>query len=321
MVAVAGQIAHPIGKLNPYRIGQDGIPRVLPASGGIAINQRIGDHAVGLAGDHIEPGVSLHNNQREVTGSRKGNNLALVTYACVGNRARVLTGPCKGQVGLVTGKHGGVDHVLVDFPKPVLQRLQIGDRIQINSYGQGLRLIDCPQITVLNSAPTLLKRWQLKTMLKGIQVPVTHCLPAALLGSGLGETTAWRGDVDIQLFDDRTCDRFELGKLRFGDMVAIIHGNSQFGPSYQQNRTTIGIIIHGDSTVSGHGPGVTPLLTGPSALLKPIRDPSANLATLFDLRRLPPAKSYRRFSQPPLQQHVLIQNKRSRDHPEIIHQR
>lgn len=292
MVAVSGQIAHPVGKVNPYRIGQDGIPRVLPASGGIAINQRIGDRAVGLAGDHIEPGVSLHNNQREVTGSRKGNNLALITYACVGNRAQVVSGPCEGEVGLVTGKHGGVDHVLVDFPKAVLKQLRIGDRIQISSYGQGLRILGHPEITLLNSSPALLKRWGLTVSPTHLQVPVTHCIPAALMGSGLGKMTAWRGDVDIQLFDEETRRRFRLDTLRYGDMVAIVHGNSQFGPSYQQGRTTIGIIVHGDSTVSGHGPGVTPLLTGPSHRLQPVRDEQANLAQLFDLRRLPPAKAH-----------------------------
>lgn len=302
MVAVTGQIAHPVGRVNPYRIGHDGVPRVLPASGGIAINQRIGDRAVGLAGDHIEPGVSLHNNQREVTGSRKGNNLALITYACVGNRAQVVSGPCEGEVGLVTGKHGGVDHVLIDFPKKVLSQLRIGDRIQVNSYGQGLRLLDFPQITVLNSSPTLLKRWPLKRSSHSLQVPVTHRIPAALMGSGLGKMTAWRGDVDIQLFDDKTRHRFKLGMLRFGDLVAIVSGNSQFGPSYQQDKTTIGIIVHGDSTVSGHGPGVTPLLTGSSAYLKPIYDPNANLAIFFDRRTLSPAKSYRPYHQNRLKQ-------------------
>lgn len=30
MVAVAGQIAHPIGAANPYRIGNDGVPRCCP---------------------------------------------------------------------------------------------------------------------------------------------------------------------------------------------------------------------------------------------------------------------------------------------------
>jgi hypothetical protein len=76
MVAVASQVAHPIGRANPYRIGHDGVPRVLPTSGGIALNQRIGDRCIGLAGDHIEPGVALHNNQREVVGPRNGPNQA-----------------------------------------------------------------------------------------------------------------------------------------------------------------------------------------------------------------------------------------------------
>ncbi|WP_299488015.1 DUF4438 domain-containing protein [Acaryochloris sp. IP29b_bin.137] len=293
MSVVMGQIAHPVGRVNPYRIGHDGVPRILPAGGGISINQRIGDRCVGLAGDHVEPGVSLHNNDREVTGSRKGNNLALITYACVGNRAQVINGPCKGQWGLVTGKHGGVDHVMVDFPTPVLKRLRIGDRIQINSVGLGLQLPDYPNITVMNCSPTLLQRWKLRLHDRGIQVPVTHTIPSALMGSGLGKNTAWRGDVDIQLFDAEIRRRCGLNRLRFGDLVAIVQSDSQFGPSFRQGRTTVGVVVHGNSTVSGHGPGVTPLLTGPAQQLQPIRLPQANLAILFDLRMLPPAKSYR----------------------------
>ena len=122
-VSVMGQIAHPIGRSTPYRIGYDGVPRVLPGTGGIVLNRRIGDLCVGLAGDHIEPGVALHNNNREVTGPRDGPNNALITYACVGNVARVISGPCNGQLGLVSGKHGGINHVLVDFPTEVLLRL------------------------------------------------------------------------------------------------------------------------------------------------------------------------------------------------------
>jgi uncharacterized protein DUF4438 len=141
LAAVLGQIAPPVAGVNPYRIGHDGIPRVLPGTGGIALNQRIGDRCVGLAGDHVEPGVALHNNSREVIGIREGPNLALLTYACVGNRARVVSGPCTGQWGLVTGKHGGVNHVLVDFPPAVLRRLCIGDRMQIYAVGLGLRLL------------------------------------------------------------------------------------------------------------------------------------------------------------------------------------
>ncbi len=292
MVSVLGQIAHPVGRANPYRIGYDGVPRVLPATGGIVLNHRIGDRCVGLAGDHIEPGVSLHNNDREVVGPRDGPNTALMTYACVGNRARVITGPCVGKMGIVTGKHGGVNHVLVDFPFPVLRELRIGDRVQIQSCGQGLRLLDRPEITVFNAAPELLARWGLRLRGGVLHAPVTHLVPASIMGSGLGKSTAWRGDYDIQLADPVIRRRFRLGSLRFGDMVAIIEADNRFGPIYRQGRITIGVIVHGDSTVSGHGPGVTALLTGPIERLRPVRDSRANLGSIFGLRALAPQRQY-----------------------------
>jgi len=292
MVAVMGQIAHPVGAGNPYRIGHDGVPRVLPATGGIVLNHRIGDRCVGLMGDHIEPGVALHNNNREIIGARNGSNLALITYSCVGNLARVISGPCRGKQGLVTGKHGGVDHVLVDFAPDVLQRLQIGDRIQINSFGLGLQLTDYPDVSVTNCSPILLRRWGICQNSRTLQVPVTHRIPAKIMGSGLGKNTVWRGDYDIQLFDPEIRDRYRLDTLRFGDFVAIIDGDTQYGPAYRNNRITIGVVVHGDSTVSGHGPGVTVLLTGSANRLHPIVNPQANLAVIFGLRTLPPARTY-----------------------------
>ncbi|WP_454738597.1 DUF4438 domain-containing protein [Cupriavidus necator] len=289
-VSVLGQIAHPVGRASPYRIGYDGVPRVLPGTGGIVLNRRIGDLCVGLAGDHIEPGVALHNNNREVIGPRDGPNTALITYACVGNLARVISGPCIGKAGLVTGKHGGVNHVLVDFPTEVLMRLQIGDRIQIVSHGLGLRLPGHPRIEVLNCSPRLLRRWGLVERDARLYVPVTHLVPARIMGSGLGKNTAWRGDYDIQLADRSTRERYRLGSLRFGDMVAITDADTRRGPLYRTGRVTIGVIVHGDSTVSGHGPGVTPLLTGPAELLRPLHAPQANLAEIFGVRRAVPPR-------------------------------
>jgi hypothetical protein len=292
-----GQIAHPVGRASAYRIGYDGVARVLPGTGGIVLNRRIGDRCVGLAGDHIEPGVALHNNNREVIGPRDGPNNALITYACVGNAARVISGPCAGKCGLVTGKHGGVNHVLVDFPTEVLLRLQIGDRIQIVSHGLGVRLLDFPRIEVLNCSPRLLRRWRLRARDGRLHVPVTHLVPARLMGSGLGKNTAWRGDCDIQLADRATRARYRLGSLRFGDLVAISDADTRRGPSYRTGRTTIGVIVHGDSTVSGHGPGVTPLLTGPSAKIAPVRDDRANLAEIFGVRRAMPLRDERTLSE------------------------
>jgi hypothetical protein len=284
IVSVSGQIAHPVAPASPYRIGYDGVPRVLPGTGGIVLNRRIGDLCVGLAGDHIEPGAALHNNGREVVGPRNGPNNALLTYACIGNPAVVISGPCAGQRGLVTGKHGGVNHVLTDFPSAVLERLRIGDRIQVRSHGLGLRLLDAPSVTVMNCDPELLERWRVRLEQRRLVVRVTHRIPAAIMGSGLGKNTAWRGDYDIQLADAALRRRLRLGSLRFGDFVAIVGGDTRHGPSAQHSRLTLGVVVHGDSTVSGHGPGVTPLLSGHERAFRLVRDDNANLAAIYGVR-------------------------------------
>jgi len=289
---VSGQIAHPVAQANPYRIGYDGAARVLPGTGGIAVNQRIGDRCVGLSGDHVEPGVALHNNGRELIGPRNGPNNALLTYGCVGNRAVVISGPCQGQRGLVTGKHGGVNHLLVDFPTRVLERLRIGDRVQIRSRGLGLRLLDFPTVSVMNASPELLRRWRVVPHAGKLLVRVTHRIPATLMGSGLGKNSALRGDYDIQIADPEFRRRFRLGRLRYGDFVAIIGSATGHGPSVRGAQTTVGVVVHGDSTVSGHGPGVAPLLSAPHSLLQLLHDPDANLAAVFDIRRPAPARDY-----------------------------
>jgi hypothetical protein len=301
MVAVMGQVAHPVAGANPFRIGNDGVPRVLPGTGGIVINKRIGDPCVGLMADHVEPGVALHNNNREVIGGRRGPNLALLTYACIGNIARVISGPCTGKRGMVTGKHGGVDHVLLDFPSAVLLRMQIGDRIQIYSYGMGLRLIDYPSVSLSNCSPTLLNRLGIVEADGQLTVPVSRRIPARVMGSGLGKNSPWRGDYDIQLFDSSLRRRYRLDTLRFGDLVAICDSDASYGPAYRSGMVSIGVVVHGDSTVSGHGPGVTILMSGPSGILKPLSDPRANLAAIYRVREPAPLRPRQPLagSQPP----------------------
>jgi len=291
MQTVMGQIAHPVGRENPYRVGQDGIPRVLPGTGGIVLNCRIGDPCVGLAADHVEPGVALHNNGRETIGPANGPMLALLTSACVGNHARVASGPARGSVGMVTGKHGGVNHVLVDFDTKILKRLNIGDRIQIYACGLGLQLLDFPEVAVTNCAPGLLRRWAPRPVGRALEVPVTHTLPAAIIGSGLGKNNVWRGDFDIQLFDPPTRRRHRLETLRFGDLVAITDSDARYGAAWRGGRVTIGVVVHSDSTVSSHGPGVTALLTGPAACLRPVRDAAANIAFLYGRRDFVPPRA------------------------------
>lgn len=283
-ITVTGDVAHPVAKSNPYRIGHDGVPRVLTGTGGIVLSHRVGDPCVGLAADHVEPGVSIKNDYD--SGKEKdGANLALNTYSCVGNRARVITGPAKGKYGTVFGKHGGVNYVLVDFPDAVLRTLQNGDRMQIYARGLGLRFRDHPDVTVLNCDPQLIVRWGVRSRGQHVYVPVTHALPAELMGSGLGRNSAIRGDYDIQLIDRQVTRRYRLNTLRFGDFVAITDADSRFGRSHHRGFLTIGIIVHSDSTVSGHGPGVVSLLTGPANSIQPVMDAHANIANVLGLRR------------------------------------
>ena len=286
MQAVIGEIGSPIGRTNPYRIGNDGVPRILPGPGGISINRRIGDRCVGLAADHVEPGVSLRNHQRNVGGAPDGPNLALMTSACIGNLARVMTGHCRGATGLVTAKHGGVNHVLVDFDDRTLARLSIGDRVQIYACGLGLALPDFPEITLYNCSPGLLRRWDPTPRGGGLEVRVTHLVPAEIIGSGRGQNTVSRADFDIELFDPGVRRRYGLDTLRFGDLVCVEGADSRFGFSVRHGHLIFGIIAHSDSTVSGHGPGIVALMTGPVSRLRPIYDSNANIAALYQRRRL-----------------------------------
>lgn len=291
-MTVSGQVAHPVSASNPYRIGHDGVPRLLPGTGGVVTSHRIGDRCVGLAGDHVEPAVSLHNNKSEIIGRKNGPNLALLTYACVGNPARVLTGPAKGKVGVVTGKHGGVAHLLLDFPATVLRRLRIGEQIQIQSRGLGLRMVDHPAIQLFSCSPSLVKRWGIISKHSHIRVPVTHLVPASIMGSGIGKNNALRRDYDIQLFDAGVRRKYRLGNLRFGDIVAILGSDTRYGRGYQQSTVTISVIVHGDSTVSGHGPGVMTLMSGLRREIRPLITSKANLAAILGLRSVLSQKHY-----------------------------
>jgi hypothetical protein len=285
MTTVLGHIASPLGGPSPYRIGQDGRPRILPGTGGITLTHRVGDACVGIAGDHIEPGVSLRNEGRAVKGERDGPNLALQTLTCIGNLARVLSGAGAGATGTVTGKHGGIDTVLVDFPLETLRKLAIGDRIQVYAYGQGLRLLDHPEVAVFNAAPRLIARWGLGQEGRRLVVPVTHIVPSGIMGSGLGKADVGRGDYDIQMFDMPTVRRHRLGALRFGDLVAIRDADHRFGRAYRQDCVAVGCVVHGESSVAGHGPGIATLMSGPASAFRLKLDPDANIAGRLAIRR------------------------------------
>jgi len=276
-LTVMGEISHPTLRKTGYVTTSEGKVEVYPSVGGIALNCRIGDSAIDLMADHVEPGVSIRNTGPSI--GEYSSNGALNVLACIGNKAIVTSGAAKGAEGFVTGKHGGVDHVIVDFDPEVLAKLNIGDKIHIHSFGTGLRLIDnYPEIMVMNIDPGLLKKLGISEQTKEIlSINVTHRIPAKIMGSGLGNISAYSGDYDIQMFDKQTVQKYNLDSLRLGDIVAIMDSDASYGWIFREGAITIGIIAHSNSVISGHGPGVTTIMTSSTGKIKPIIKASANL--------------------------------------------
>ena len=104
------------------------------------------------------------------------------------------------------------------------------------------------------------------------------------MGSGLGADNAYRGDYDIQMFDEKTVKEYGLDRLRFGDLVGIVDADATYGRIYRQGAITVGSISHSRSWVAGHGPGVTALFTSKDGNIELVEDRGANLATLLKIR-------------------------------------
>ncbi len=282
-ISVMGEVSSPIFARSAYRISADGKPMVLPGVGGITYNIRVGDLATGWMADHVEPGVSVKNKERS-EGSPSAANMALNILACVGNEAKVASGDAKGEKGVVTGKHGGIEHVLVDFTPDVMEKMLIGDKILIKAFGVGLQLLDYPDIKVMNMDPRFLEAIDPQPNGDKLEIPVTHVIPAAVMGSGLGADQTYSGDYDIQLFDKSTVEKYGLEDLRLGDLVAIQDADHSYGRIYRKGAISVGIVVHSDCVISGHGPGVTTLFTSPNGKIIPQIDPDANIAKLLKLR-------------------------------------
>jgi len=282
-ISVMGEIASPVAR-SAYRITHDGKPVTLPGVGGITYNLRVGDLATGWKADHVEPGVSIENKENDARFKTMANN-SLNILACVGNEAKVIgSSEAKGEMGTVVGKHGGIEHVMVDFPEEIMEKLAIGDKMMVKAYGQGLELLDYPDIKVMNIDPGFVNKINFQDSGDKLGIPVTHLVPAKIMGSGLGADQVYSGDYDIQLFDEGTTAEYGLEDLRFGDLVAIIDADHSFGRIYKKDAVSVGIIVHSDCVISGHGPGVTTLFTSTRGIIDPIIEADANIAKILKLR-------------------------------------
>jgi len=262
----------------PYRLSHEGKSLVLPATGGITYNVKVGDSAMDWVGDHVEPGVSLRNENESENG-------ALNSLACIGNKAIVVSGDAKGAKGYVTGVHGGIEHVIIYFKDEDLENMAVDDKILIKAWGQGLALEDYPSIMVMNVDPDLFSRIGIKEGKDGvIEVPVVAEVPPYLMGSGLGATTAFKGDYDIMTADKDELRRLGIENLKFGDLVLLKDCDNSYGRGYLKGAVSIGVVIHSDSIKMGHGPGITTILTSKESLIKGKIDKEANIANYLGIK-------------------------------------
>jgi hypothetical protein len=282
-ISVIGEVCSPI-KGQTFTVTADGRPVMLPGVGGITYNVRVGDLAAGFECDHVEPGVSIENKERDER-SPQGANTALNLLSCIGNEATVVSGDAKGEKGVVTGKHGGIEHVLVDFNAKTLEKMVIGDKVQVKAFGVGLKLPDFPEIIAMNLDPGLLGVMKIEPRGDKLEIAVTHIVPAAVMGSGLGASQTYTGDYDIQLFDDEMRIKYGLEDLRLGDIVAIEDADHSYGRIYKKGAMSVGIVVHTSCVISGHGPRVTTLFTSTNGKIAPKIDTRANIADILSLRK------------------------------------
>lgn len=271
MQSVIGEIHSPAAA-SPFRVGHDGTPFTLPGTGGITYNVKVGDNAFGMQGDHIEPGVSLRNKD-------VNENTSLNLLSCVGNQARVVSGDAKGATGIVTGKHGGIEHLITYFDAETLDKLAIGDKIQIKAVGQGMAIEGFEDtVHAMNLDPDLFDKLHITVEDGTLRLPIAGVVPAHLMGSGMGAPSAYRGDYDIMTADAGEIERLGLQNLRYGDILLLQDCDTSYGRGFLKGAVTIGVVVHSNCLLMGHGPGVTTLLTAKTPVIQGTLAQSANIA-------------------------------------------
>ncbi|MCU0512241.1 MAG: DUF4438 domain-containing protein [Anaerolineae bacterium] len=274
-MAVIGSISQPSLRYPGYTLDDKGVGRVLPGMSGVVYNARVGDPAFGWAGDHVEPGASIANSDTAA-------DFALHYLTCIGNRAVVMGGLAKGAAGIVTGEHA---RLLVDFAPDVHELLCVGDPIQIITCGRGLVLTDFPQIELKKCSPQLINSLPLTVAGGKLRVPVTMALPTRIMGSG-SELNSEFVDQDLMSGDRALMAELGIDRMRLGDLVVIPDADHRWGRGYRKGAVTIGLCIHGDSVMTGHGPGILDLMSTADDCIDWVIDPRANIANYLNIREV-----------------------------------
>ena len=249
-----------------------GEPKVALGMASINYTVSIGDPTYGWASaDHVEPDVTVQGRDKP-----SASDCAIAILACIGNKARVVSGEAAGGEGYYLGRHAGSDD-LVWFPDDVKEKLTINDRIHVNARGVGLKIDGFDDVKVNKIAPEVLERLGITVKGKNLIVPVVMEVPGHILGSGIGYSPVETVDYDIQTTCPQTVEEYGLKKLRLGDLVAIRDHYNYYGTGRYEGALTIGVCIHGWSDYAGHGPGVNTILAALPGRIQIKIDPDANV--------------------------------------------
>ena len=161
--------------------------------------------------------------------------------------------------------------------------MTIGDTVQIRTRGRGLKLESHPAIEFKKTSPPLARALGLRTDGARVRCPVAMELPPRIMGSG-AELNAEFVDQDLMSGDRALMAELGIDRMRLGDLIGIRDVDHRFGRSYREGWVAVCLCIHGDSVMTGHGPGILTLITGPAELLDFHLEPTANLADALDIR-------------------------------------
>jgi hypothetical protein len=265
-----------------YPVTYDGKPKQLIGMASINYTVSLGDPAYGWASaDHVEPDVTVQGRDRE-----SPYECAIAILACIGNEARVISGEAKGAEGYYIGRHAGSDD-LCWFPKKVIEKLALNDKIQVKAQGVGLKIEGFEDVRVNKLSPQLLENLGISIEDGQLVVPVVMEIDGYIMGSGIGGPTIEAVDYDIQTTDPHIVEKYGLKRLKLGDLVAIRNHYDYYGRGRYEGAVTIGVCIHGWSDLAGHGPGLNPVLSALPGVIKTKIDPHANTAYYLGIKKKP----------------------------------
>ena len=139
------------------------------------------------------------------------------------------------------------------------------------------KIEDFEDVICMNIDPNLFENLGIHRNKRDFRNPVVTEIPAYMMGSGIGSSTAFMGDYDIMTGDEEANRKFSVDNLKFGDLVLLRDCDNTNGRQYLKGSVSIGIVVHSDCIKSGHGPGITVIMSSKTSKIEGIMYDKANI--------------------------------------------